>query len=319
SWGRGCLMVMASALVVGLTISATGRPLAGNLTGTGILLLLALVLYVRMYFRARAHTTPAASRQADRAAAPLEAHEPKGALFGRISLAFCIVTGLLVAAYAIVAYQDMPARVPTLWSAIGGEDRLTERSMVSVLFLPTLSLVLSSFLALFALLTSGAKLSVREGSDRRSIEAQEAFRAANARLFGGVAVLICVWLSSISVQITRSQLGEIGSIGFGVLLFAVVIVLYMGGSLVWILKRYGQGAARMEGSTTGRPLAGGLADNAHWVLGLFYVDRGDPSLMVEKRFGIGYALNYGNRNAVLILVIFGGLTLSLVALAFIGL
>lgn len=29
-----------------------------------------------------------------------------------------------------------------------------------------------------------------------------------------------------------------------------------------------------------------------WKGGMFYVNRDDPALMVEKRFGIGYTLNY---------------------------
>ena len=32
-----------------------------------------------------------------------------------------------------------------------------------------------------------------------------------------------------------------------------------------------------------------------WKMGLFYYNPGDPALMVEKRMGIGYTLNFGNR------------------------
>ena len=32
-----------------------------------------------------------------------------------------------------------------------------------------------------------------------------------------------------------------------------------------------------------------------WKLGIFYYNPRDPALMVEKRFGIGYTLNFGNR------------------------
>ena len=52
-----------------------------------------------------------------------------------------------------------------------------------------------------------------------------------------------------------------------------------------------------------------LADNARWVLGMFYIDRGDLSIMVEKR----------NRVAVLIVVTSLLLTLSLAALGLVGL
>ena len=31
-----------------------------------------------------------------------------------------------------------------------------------------------------------------------------------------------------------------------------------------------------------------------WKAGIIYVNRGDPSLFVRKRLGIGYTLNFGN-------------------------
>lgn len=80
------------------------------------------------------------------------------------------------------------------------------------------------------------------------------------------------------------------------------------------MRVYGQGGALLERGTAETPLTNGLADNTHWVLGLFYVDRADPSIMVEKRFGIGYTFNCGNRTAVLIVGGFLVLSLSLVAL-----
>ena len=59
----------------------------------------------------------------------------------------------------------------------------------------------------------------------------------------------------------------------------------------------------------------GLADNTHWFGGLFFVDREDPSVMVEKRFGLGYTFNYGNWKAVLLVGTFCGLTIGLITYA----
>jgi len=66
-------------------------------------------------------------------------------------------------------------------------------------------------------------------------------------------------------------------------------------------------------------LAGGLADEAQWRGGLFYVNRGDPSIMIEKRFGIGYTFNYGNKTAVLIVATFFTLLVSLITVGLIEL
>ena len=73
----------------------------------------------------------------------------------------------------------------------------------------------------------------------------------------------------------------------------------------------------MEAGTVEAPLTNGLADNSHWVWGLFYVDRDDPSIMVEKRFGFGYTFNYGNRSAILIVGTFLVVSLGLAALVLI--
>jgi uncharacterized membrane protein len=33
---------------------------------------------------------------------------------------------------------------------------------------------------------------------------------------------------------------------------------------------------------------------------MFYVNRDDPSILVERRFGFGYTINFGNPKAVLL-------------------
>jgi uncharacterized membrane protein len=307
-WGLGLAAVMAASLAVGFSINAAGWPVAGNLTGTGVLLLLALVLYLWTYSKARGLAPLVADQQAVRATAALGGGESKGELLAKLALVVCLIGSLATVVYAVLSYEDMPERV----------------SALSIMFVPSLSLLLTPFLAVLALLTSRAKRSVREGSGGRSAEAQDAFRATMARTIGGMALLMCAFLTLLSVRIIRLGLSEIDFnqralsiveiLGVPVLCLGGVFFLFVGGNLFRIMKRYGQGGALVEGSSAGRPLAGGLADNAHWVWGLFYVDRSDPSIMVEKRFGFGYTLNYGNRNAVWLVVGFVLLLLSLIAL-----
>ncbi|MCX4751012.1 DUF5808 domain-containing protein [Kitasatospora sp. NBC_01287] len=44
-------------------------------------------------------------------------------------------------------------------------------------------------------------------------------------------------------------------------------------------------------------------DDRYWRAGgLFYVNRQDPSLLVAKRFGIGWTVNFGNPRCLLLLV-----------------
>ncbi|MCX6538771.1 MAG: DUF5808 domain-containing protein [Acidobacteria bacterium] len=40
------------------------------------------------------------------------------------------------------------------------------------------------------------------------------------------------------------------------------------------------------------------------MLGVFYVNRDDASIFVEKRFGVGYTINLGNTKALVFIVVF---------------
>ncbi|EKN62710.1 hypothetical protein BABA_24861 [Neobacillus bataviensis LMG 21833] len=44
-------------------------------------------------------------------------------------------------------------------------------------------------------------------------------------------------------------------------------------------------------------------EDAHWKGGLIYFNRNDPSIFVEKQFGVGWTLNFGNPIGYLIILV----------------
>ncbi|MEE8385549.1 MAG: DUF5808 domain-containing protein [Dehalococcoidia bacterium] len=315
-WDRGCVMVMAISLLVGLTISVTGHPVGGNLTGTAVLLLAGLGLYLRTYSRVRQLAPSGVERQADKATATLQVQEPRGEPFAKLTLLICLVAALATVIYALLSYRGMPTPMPTLLSLIGGADGWTDRPFLTVMYLPSWNLVVGPLFALLGIMVATAKRSLRDGPGGRSAEAQDAFRALMATVFSGIALSYSALLTLLSVQVIRVGLSQARWIGAGFLVLLGAALAFMLGSLILIMRRYGQGGALLERGPEGGALTGGLADNAHWVWGLFYVNRDDPSLMLESRFGIGYTLNYGNRNAVIFVVAAGSLIIHLTVLGF---
>ena len=316
SWRQSCLLAMLLSLVVGMGISLAGAPVAGNLTGTAVLLLAALILYLQVHSKARNLVTPTAAGQAQVAVASLEIRNTKEAGFAKLALAICIVTGLVTVAYAVVAFFEMPSMVPT----ISDSDVMHEKSILTFTIIPLFNLVLSPFLALIAVLTVGAKRSMRGGAGGHSKKAQDAFRVAYTKLVSVAALLGCAFWTLLSVQVVRIGLSEIDSIdaivSVGVLAGVFVVVSAIG--VIWLMKGYGQGGALRETGSADERLTGSLADNSHWLMGLFYYNADDPSMMIEKRFGFGYSFNYGNRKAQLITVTFLVLLVGLIALALVG-
>lgn len=315
-WTRGVGVVMAAALLVGLAGTLAGQAVAGNLTGTAVLLLGGTWLYFRSHARVKALPRPDVERRAGRAVAALQVTSVAWERLTKLTLAICVLVAVGTLFYAGIRFSDMNPTMPTLWSLIGGADGWTDTSLLTVMYIPSWSLFLGPLFALLGLMTASAKRSLRDGPGGRSVEAQDAFRAFMASVFCGTALFICALLTAVAVQVVRIGLGEASSLSIEILWLVLAMLVYMVGSLAWIIRRYGQGGALLERGAIDGALTGGLADNRHWYGGVFYFDRDDPSLMVESRFGIGYTMNYGNRIALSLNILFGAVLVVLVALGF---
>ena len=92
----------------------------------------------------------------------------------------------------------------------------------------------------------------------------------------------------------------------------LIVPAMAGNALVmfWML-RVGQGGQRAA-ARVGHPVPSGDAtpDHAWKAAGLFYFNRGDSAIWVEKRIGLGYTLNFGNWRAWLLMAMFMTLGLS---------
>jgi uncharacterized membrane protein len=315
-WDKGCLLWMATALGIGLVGTLAGNAVAGNLTGTAVLLLGLTVLFFRAYSRVRALRPPIPVEHSSRATATLQVGSTKGETFAKITLVTCLLVALATLTYAYLSFPNMGDRMPTLWSLIGGSEGTTEISYLTILYIPGWNLVMAPLFAVVGLMVSQAKRSVREGPGNRSAEAQEAFRSTNVYIFSGFALFMLVLLTTISFNVLRIGRGEADALGWEVWGLMVAFIVGALASLVVVFRRLGQGGSRLERGSDEGPLTGGLADNNRWVAGLFYVNPDDPSLMVESRFGVGYAMNWGRGFSLLFTAFFGGSILTMIVLGF---
>jgi len=51
-------------------------------------------------------------------------------------------------------------------------------------------------------------------------------------------------------------------------------------------------------------------DASGWYYGIFYVNPKDPKIFVQKRFGFGWTLNFGNKYTYLIIIILVLITIT---------
>jgi uncharacterized membrane protein len=296
--GIGFFLWYSSPL--GMAIVMIGLPLA--LTA-GI-----VVLFLRAYYCARTLAVPA---NAPPAVALLTASEIRRT-FPAVVLVIGIVCGIGAVSYAAMHYADLPARVPTHFGPSGKPDAWRPKSFWTVMLLPILTLIMGTGLGTFALLISRAKRAIRHPHPEISVEAQMRFRRAVTRYFCGIALMATAMLTLSSVGSIRVGLGLDHGLSPLMMAAGIGLGLLAIGGVLYLALHYGQGGARLERDAGNSALTNGLADNRLWVLGMFYVNRDDPSIFVERRFGFGYTINFGNPKAV---AFFLGFILLILALA----
>jgi uncharacterized membrane protein len=231
------------------------------------------------------------------------ADPPGSLLLPFASLAFAAVGGAIACGYAWMQYGALPAQVPTHFGVSGRPDAWSPRSFGSVMMLPLATLLMGLAMGIIAVLTARAKRAIRHPGGAASIDAQLRFRRAMANFLAGVGILTTAMLALMSIYAVRTGLGLAAGMPGPLMALTIVMLVYAVGGSLYLAFRYGQGVALLERKAAGAgALTNGLADNSQWVLGVFYVNREDPSIFVEKRFGLGYTINFGNPRAVALFV-----------------
>lgn len=313
-WDRGVLAwTAACTLAAAALVILAAHPLAA-LAPQLVLAVAMVVLYLRLHREARTF--------AARAAAPVP---PPPAVAGLstptrdplpwIATIVGVAAGAIAIAYTAARYGAIPERVPVHFGLMGEPDRWAARSFGSVFVLPLMTLLMGGMIGGIAVLTSRAKRGLRAGDGGASLEAQDRFRRAIARFLAVLGLLVSAMLATMSVYAVRTATGAARGLPPWTLGIAGSMIVFCIGGTIYLIARYGQGGARMEARTGTAPLTDGLADDRFWKAGVFYVNPDDPSWLVEKRFGFGYTLNFGNRAAVVTLAAFFGLMIALAAWA----
>jgi uncharacterized membrane protein len=198
--------------------------------------------------------------------------------------AILLTAGTVVA--AVVEYPRMPPELPTHFGA-SGPDRYAAKSVASA-FGPVLAQVAVTLLLLglaAAALHGRARL---DAEDPRAATRHRRFVAATAR-----ALLVLAACTSVTFLVSSlSAWHVIGLSGSALTAFAVLpLLLGVAVLLVVVVRTREGGGLRLAGTAAGGTKAVNRDDDRNYRWGLFYFNRDDPSLLVPKRFGIGWTLN----------------------------
>ena len=296
------LAVLALAALSGLALAvlALGAPDAWWEGGWAALLILGpLVLLSLPYFWA--YRASRRLRQVAEASGmpPVGEPEPVAELRPRrysdvIPLFWEALPLALIAAtalYLATTYATAPAIIPTHFDAAGKPNAYSSKTIGSYFLLVWFQLGLYALLTAFGVLLVRAKTQAGRASAR--------FRQVWIRYLFGMKVLLLLLLGGIAASIAQAaNTGSAESIWWVLpasLVFVAIILI----AAIILAVRTGQGGARL-----GNPAetASDRMDDRYWKAGAIYFNPQDPSIFVERRFGVGWTINFGNSKAVIVLV-----------------
>lgn len=281
----GALSVSAAAAAA---LLLTAHPLALTavilaLPATGFALMLAFRARVRTIKRAEGWKASREAASAVTGAVAAEAPQPLSLAWDLLYLPVILATVAVTAAL----YPTMPECIPIHVNAAGEVDNFIDKGWM-VFALP---LAIQLFMA-FSLAASHwtilrSKRPTSTESPTSSALAYGAYARAQsvALLAAGLLVEAAMTLMPVSFA------GVLTIEQAGIALACVCVVACLVG--VGTSAAYGQDGSRLlRHVTAARELS--FDDDAHWRAGTFYVNREDPSVVVPRRFGVGWCMNWGN-------------------------
>jgi len=155
------------------------------------------------------------------------------------------------------------------------------------MFMPGMLAFMSLLFVLVYLTIVKSKRKIDPENPAESAFRVDVFRAAwiNFTIFAGLLLI-----GSISLM----HLAELGVVPLTIKAATTLVILVTVIVVAWsfvLALRYGQGGSRINRNRKKGTTIDAGEDDRYWKAGIFYFNKDDPSLFVEKRFGVGFTFN----------------------------
>jgi uncharacterized membrane protein len=188
-----------------------------------------------------------------------------------------------LAVYLGWAWDRIPDRFVTHWNLAGTPDRWSQKSPEAVFGGLMLAASICGMLWLAAYATLRWSRRVHAAGPAAGQERRFRVTVATCLLLTScLMVAITSWGTRLPLRPDTNGPPSITGLLVGVAVFMVTIAVLL------VRNRPGRVPA-----APGSP-AGDRTEDRFWKAGLLYINADDPALLVEKRFGIGYTLNFGH-------------------------
>lgn len=250
------------------------------------------------FLRARSETMPYAVSPRGHAESAPVSQPSGGVIHGLLQIGpFTVLGG--AALYLQTHWDRIPARFPIHWGIDGRPNGWSTRSIGGVYGPLLIAFGICIMLEIFSYGIAHWTRQISAAGPEAQLESR--FRNIQTAILTAVQYLTAFAFASVPFLALRANPDQSPPIGsFLLTVFVLEAVLFV------ILIRMGQAGANLSRAGAESEMVpqehpvGDRTPDQCWRAGMFYVNPDDPAILVEKRFGIGYTLNFGHPAAWLL-------------------
>ncbi|MFY3790967.1 DUF1648 domain-containing protein [Ureibacillus sp. MALMAid1270] len=207
-----------------------------------------------------------------------------------------ITIGLII--YTVMNYELLPENIPTHWGPTGEPDAFTKKTPFTAVQMPGFLLLMQiMFLGIhIATKKSGIKLSVTNALASR--KRQLGMRKYSSWLMILVSLAITILFTFFQLTTIHPNIFD-GSPLLLIIPFVILAIILI--STITFAIKVGRSDKQIDPVIEGNITD--IDEDKYWKGGLWYFNKNDPSIFVEKRFGVGYTLNFANPIGYLIVIL----------------
>lgn len=209
---------------------------------------------------------------------------------------FLIGLGLVIInlVYVTTNYNQFPSEIPYHWNAAGIADSLVAKTPTTMLLFPStqLFIILIMFFAYKSIALTKQQIDVDDPEQSR-------IRVGIFKRRWSITLVLMMFILQflfMTFTLVSASVFVISPLLFQVITYGSVGAILL--IVVYVTLTTGQGGSQLNLDRQSNASEMNRDDDDQWKLGMFYVNKNDPSIFIEKRFGIGFTINFGNPLAI---------------------
>lgn len=194
---------------------------------------------------------------------------------------------LFTVVYTFSIYEQIPNEIP-IHTSFSGEVSYKNKSITSLLFMPTMQMFMIGIFLFVNEIIRRSKQVVAVQNPERSKRQNILFRRRWSLFIILMSIVMTLLLSFIQLTFMYPTLSQFQNyIAYPIISFILI------GAVVLSITT-GQGGSRINIDSEGESSRIERDEDKYWKLGQFYFNKDDPSIFIEKRFGIGWTNNWAH-------------------------